>query len=350
MKAFFQQLGAHGILLAIIFVLIVGGIGDALLERFVFPHLKFFDNKAPIVINRREEVQINDGLNNAEIINRVKNSLPAVYLHTGGFGTARFRPVSVFSGVIAASDGIIAVPAASLRTSLEITVVLADGRNFAASILAADNLTGLAFLKISAEGLPVVNQGVSADLKTGEKILAIWNRESPLDAAAEPLTVTAVTGPASGFANIYNTAHIDGFLSVSGAKTPGAVVVNRNSTLVGFITQIGRDTVVLRAEHFSLAVAKLLADQKISWVDPKFSYLALGEVQTKILGLSKRTGVLFSGDRGLLKDGDFIYAVDGFELTNPREFQERVLAKKPGDKLKLKLIRADQEIEVEIVL
>ena len=347
----YNSLGLSGIIFLITLVLVVGGIGDALLERFVFPRLQFFDNKAPIIINRREEVQINDGLNNAEIINRVKNSAATVYLGSGEFGTRGFRAVSVFSGAIVASDGIIAVSSANLKSSIPITVILADGRDFPAAVMATDSLTGLAFLKIAAEGLPVLNQGSSSDLRAGEKVLSVWAEESPLEPLAEPLTVMTAPGLASSFTTLYNTDRIDRLLSTTGsARQPGAVVVNRDSALVGFVTGIGKDTVILRAENFSLAVSKLLEDKKISWVDPKLTFLALSEVQTKILGFSKRAGVQIRGDAGVLQDGDFIYGLDDFELTSPSQFQDRLLSKRPGDTLKLKLIRAGQEMEVEIKL
>ena len=114
-----SPLGPKKILLAVLGVMILGGIGGILLNRVVLPYLStisifrnisFLEPQAPIVITKREEIRINEGINNLGVVNQTKGSLAAIYIHQGEFGSSEFVFSSVTNGVIATSDGIIIVP------------------------------------------------------------------------------------------------------------------------------------------------------------------------------------------------------------------------------------------------
>ena len=57
----------------------------------------------------------------------------------------------------------------------EISVILSDGRTFAAQVVGADTYTDLAVLKIDGDNLPVAELGDSDELMVGEPAIAIGN-------------------------------------------------------------------------------------------------------------------------------------------------------------------------------
>jgi S1-C subfamily serine protease len=89
------------------------------------------------------------------------------------------------SGVILSQDGYIVTNQHVIEGADKITVTLANGRVYQASLVGADEKTDLAVLKINAANLPFLLYGNSNDIKAGQWVLAIgypWNLD---------LTVTA---------------------------------------------------------------------------------------------------------------------------------------------------------------
>ncbi|HEY9217301.1 MAG TPA: trypsin-like peptidase domain-containing protein, partial [Phenylobacterium sp.] len=95
-----------------------------------------------------------------------------------GLGAPRGRVEgSLGSGVIVRSDGVIVTNNHVVQGGQEITVALADRREFPARILLADPRTDLAVLKIDAGGarLPVLAIDDTGDSQVGDLVLAIGN-------------------------------------------------------------------------------------------------------------------------------------------------------------------------------
>lgn len=78
------------------------------------------------------------------------------------------------SGVIWSADGVIATNAHVLRPG-ELSVVLSDGREFAASLVRQDRRRDLALLQISARDLTPAPVGDSDALRAGEIVIAAGN-------------------------------------------------------------------------------------------------------------------------------------------------------------------------------
>lgn len=96
-----------------------------------------------------------------------------------GIGAPRDRVVgSLGSGVIVRPDGVIVTNNHVVEGGQEITVALADRREFPAKVLLADPRTDLAILKIDpprGERLPALAINDTGDLQVGDLVLAIGN-------------------------------------------------------------------------------------------------------------------------------------------------------------------------------
>src|SRR5438552_4217683 len=84
---------------------------------------------------------------------------------------------SLGSGVLVSADGLVVTNHHVIKDADEITVVLADRREFEAQRLRSDERTDLAILKIDAKGesLPFLELGDSDELEVGDLVLAIGN-------------------------------------------------------------------------------------------------------------------------------------------------------------------------------
>lgn len=333
-------------------VLIIGGIGGVAMERWILPYFGIFNPQAPVVITKREEIRINEGINQTEIAGRLKPALVTVYFHEGEFGSPRFRLTASSPGIIVTSDGIAVIPARTARAGGMITVLTAENRIFKGSLAASDALASVSFVRLEgARDLPVVRQGFAREIAPGERLLGISRTEDG-EVLAKPVTANRKGVASASISTVYQFERLNSTLQFGGEFGPsdlGGVVVNREGLAVGFITQTGKEVLVIRVEDLQLVLDNFLDDGKIIWPSFKSSYLILGASQTKLLDLSKNYGVLIKSAPGLA-DGDFVFEADGKTLSAEESFQAILLAKRPGERVKLKLLRDGFERELEINL
>ncbi len=141
---------------------------------------------------------------------------------------------SLGSGFLVSADGFIVTNHHVIEEAQEITVKLADGREFAAELQATDPPTDLAVIKVPAVELPYLQWGNSQQLQTGEWILAIG---APLGLSQ---TVTAGIVSATGRSGLGLTSYED-FIQTDAAVNPGGSggpLVNLEGRVVGINTAI----------------------------------------------------------------------------------------------------------------
>lgn len=138
------------------------------------------------------------------------------------------------SGAIVRPDGYIVTNAHVIQDAQEITVRLATGAEYPATVVGVDTFTDLAVIKISAENLPVLDFGDSTKLEVGEWVVAVG---SPLGLDQ---TVTAGIVSAMGRRNI-GVQNFDEYIQTDAAINPGnsgGPLVNLDGELVGINTAI----------------------------------------------------------------------------------------------------------------
>ncbi len=345
-------------------ILVIGGIGGVLLERGVFPYLSsiqglnrlsFFAPQAPIIINKREEIRIIEGINQQEVANRAKSTMVSVYVYEGEIGTGNIRVSDIVTGVIATSDGVIVIPQIPVRPAERLAVVFSAATEiWPAQILTSDDFTGLTFLKVKKQNLPVFKQGLAKDIPVGEKILAVWSPEDGqgLEMRSGTLAKRSNLSPSlfttRDLGTLSSDLYTDWDLSTFGI---GALAVNRDAAVIGVLTDQSGKRRFLRSEDLLLALNNFLDDQQIVWpTHLRATYKVLGVVETKFLGLPKNFGVLIDSAALPLRKNDFIYAINGRELGENENWQQEILQKKAGEIMKLKLFRGERDIEVEVTL
>ncbi len=111
------------------------------------------------------------------VIAKVKPSVVAINTEvvTRDVFNRQFTQEGAGSGWIIDEDGYIVTNNHVIEGAKSITVTLADGRTFEASIVGTDALADLAVLKVSAQNLVEANLGDSSKVRVGEWVLAVGN-------------------------------------------------------------------------------------------------------------------------------------------------------------------------------
>ena len=260
------------------------------------------------------------------------------------------------SGVILTPDGYIVTNNHLIKNADEITVTLFDGRSYPAKVIGNDSQTDLALLKIDEKKLSFIMYGDSDNIEVGEWVVAVGN---PFNLAS---TVTAgiVSAKARNINILSDQGAIESFIQTDAAVNPGnsgGALVSLEGKLIGINTAIATPTGVYAGYAFAIPVdiVKKVANDLMNF----------GSVQRGILGVSIRdlnstiakeihidraNGVYIdsvmvngAGKEAGLKPKDVIISIDNIETMTASKFQEIIMRKRPGEKVKITLIRNGNE-------
>lgn len=267
------------------------------------------------------------------------------------------------SGVIISENGYIVTNNHVIEDAQNIKVILNDKREFEAKLVGTDPSTDIALLKIDAKDLSFLTYGDSNALKLGEWVLAVGN---PFN-----LTSTVTAGIVSSLGRNLRINEdqysIESFIQTDAAVNPGnsgGALVNQQGNLVGINTAIASRTGSYAGYSFAVPVTivkKVVNDLK-----------EYGEVQRALLGvnisdvnadkakelkLEKVEGVYIGGvpENGAakqagIKEGDVIIQIDGEPIKNTAELQEKISQYRPGDNVKVVVIRDTEKKQFTVTL
>lgn len=267
------------------------------------------------------------------------------------------------SGVIISPDGYIVTNNHVVEDAGDLEVTLNDKRKYTAQLVGTDPSTDLALLKITAQNLPALVMGNSDSLQIGEWVLAVGN---PFELNS---TVTAgiVSAKARNINILEESSSIESFIQTDAAVNSGnsgGALVNSNGELVGITSAI--ITYSGQYEGYSFAVPvnlvqKVIKDIKeYGTVQRGFLGISIDEISDQIAkdqGLSSTEGVYVrsvtkggaSEEAGLLP-GDIIVELNSTGIKTVPEFQELVGRFRPGNQIRLSLLRNGQRQQVYVTL
>jgi len=272
------------------------------------------------------------------------------------------------SGVILSKDGYIVTNNHVIDQADEIQVTLNDNRVFTATLIGADSNTDLALIKIDGDEFPVIPMGNSDDLKLGEWVLAVGN---PFNLTS---SVTAgVVSAKSRKIGIYEGGEsIESFIQTDAAinmGNSGGALVNVRGELVGINAALESPTGTYAGYGFAIPttiVKKVVSDLKeYGTVQRAMLGITGGDVinmrQDKnnsnydfgdaidgvyVTGVQNGGGALAAG----IKEGDIITQVNGKKIHTMNELQETVVQCRPGDKVKVTVLRNGKEKSFDVEL
>ena len=308
--------------------------------------------QGPIVINTRQEIRVNDGEDILEAVSNIKSRLSLVVLMQNG------QPSIAGYAVNLASEGLFLTQQSVFTSKTgEYYVVLSDGRRSLIKEKIADPATSAVFFSADLNAVPVVTWGNSRELKPGEKIIAVNNS---LQTSVPQVQVSFVSrSQADVYSQNFNAdfpSRSFGF-QASASLSPNLPLANAKGELVGITGEKG---LVLSSDVLKKA-SDLYFENHNKLVRP---YLGFSYVQqTRPASLLKdqpegalvlaidRSGKVRSpaSEAGLLEK-DLILSADGQNLSEDVSFEEVLQKYKPGDQIKLSLLRGKETKTLTLTL
>jgi serine protease Do len=257
---------------------------------------------------------------------------------------------SLGSGVIVHDDGLIVTNNHVIQGADQITVVLNDGREFEAKLIAAESQLDLALLKIDAKGekLPILKLRDSDELQVGDLVLAIGN----------PFGVgqTVTSGIVSGLARTQTGINDFGFfIQTDAAINPGnsgGALVTLDGRVVGINTAIFSKTGGSVGIGFAIpsAMVRAMIDAEANggklvrpWIGASGEALT-AEIAAS-LGVAKPGGVVVRqvypngpAARAGIKAGDVILSVNGKMINDAEALRFRLATQQIGKQATLQVM------------
>ena len=272
------------------------------------------------------------------------------------------RQNSLGSGVIVDPNGLIVTNKHVIEGADEITVILADRREFNAALVAKDNRTDLAVLRIASEGekLPHLELKNSDDLEVGDLVLAIGN----------PFGVgqTVTSGIVSALARTqFGPSNLSSFIQTDASINPG----NSGGALIAMDGRlVGVNTAIYSKSGGSLGIGFAIPSNMVRAVVTALTQTGtlvrpwLGATGQSIsqdiaasMGMERPMGVLVSkiyrdgvADNGGVRISDVILTVNGHEVDDPKNLRHRIATLAVGDTIALRLWRRGKVVAVKIKL
>ena len=263
----------------------------------------------------------------------------------------------VGSGFLLSADGYVMTNAHVVDGADEVTVTLADKREFKAKVIGSDQRTDVALLKIEAAGLPFVKIGSADKLKVGEWVIAIG---SPFG-----LESTVTAGIVS--AKKRETGDYLQLLQTDVAINPGnsgGPLINMRGEVVGINSQILSPSGTSAGISFSIPIDEAI---RVSDQFRASGHVVRGRIGVQIgavtkpvaeaLGLGKPVGAMVQGltpgmpaEKAGIEAGDIITKVQGASIERYSDLPRLVGMVKPGDKVTLQVFHGGKFKDVTVAV
>lgn len=271
------------------------------------------------------------------------------------------------SGIIISDDGYILTNNHVIDMADEITVTLANGREYEAELIGKDpgisavSGTDLAVLKIDAKELPALSFGDSDKLEVGEWVIAIG---APLN-LSQTVTRGIVSAKNRGNTRIQYGNFIQTDTPINQGNSGGALI-NIRGELVGINTLIATNGLTAGNIGIGFAIPSNTANALLPQLIEKGEIvrgwlgISMGPVSHELadkFDLDTARGVLVNevgqnspAEKGGIHRGDIILEFNGTTVENTSQLMYSVGSTPVGASVKINLLRNRKEIELTVKL
>lgn len=368
----------------IIFILILGGLGGILGNRYFFPYLSatslfskyaFLKKSAEdiTIINKTEQVYVKEETSIEKISSKVASSVVDVLSYTETSIKNKKIPAvySNTTGTVITSDGLIMTYMENVSSDVKYKVILQEGGVYDGEFLGADSYSNLVFIKINASNLPVISLGNSDDSTPGEKVVAIGSSSktfanrytSGLISTFDP--TFSLSGKTISYSDKMNGVFQTDFTIDSQQYYTGGPVVDYTGQVIGIAGSNQKDFFFIPSNKVKRVVDKVIKKELESNVSLGIYYIPITKAYALSNNLGTESGALIyspSGQEGLaiiarsngqkagLKINDIILAVNGNKISLEDDLSDLLYQYKKGDKIELTVQRNNQEMKIDAQL
>ena len=266
--------------------------------------------------------------------------------------------LSLGSGVIVSREGYILTNDHVVEGVTDIQVTLNDGRTLVGKVVGTDPETDLAVVRITATNLTAITFGQSDQARVGDVVLAIGDPFSVGQTVT--MGIVSAVGREIGTANPFGS-----FIQTDAAINPGnsgGALVDTAGNLIGINTLIFSRSGGYQGIGFAIPVslAKRVLEQIIETgtVTRGWFGVDVADITPELaesLGLKGTRGAIVGAiergspaERGGMKLGDVIVAVDGREVANTSAALAAIAEIPPGKSVPVRVLRRNQDLSLDV--
>lgn len=264
------------------------------------------------------------------------------------------------SGVIVDTDGYIMTCNHVIDGASSITVTLKDGTSYDASVVGTDSKTDIAIIKINAKNLTAATYGNSDELSVGDLAVAIGNPLGELGGSATTGVISALdrelTVDGQNMTLLQTDASInpgnsggglfDGegnLIGIVVAKSSGSNVEGLGFAIpINTAAKIGKELIENGHVTGRAALGVSVIDATSAQTAMQYGLQLTGIYITEVTGSEAKAAGF--------QAGDMIYYVDNTQIDSSATLSDVLLDHKPGDKVKVIVIRDGKTVELTTTL
>lgn len=260
------------------------------------------------------------------------------------------------TGTLISADGLLLTASSLFTGPGEIVVHTDTGTAYRGQLVARDNPTGLALVKIDAAGLPHVQLAPPAALEPGETVLGLGRSAAGAEAGITFVqgTITAPPGAAP-----QAVPYIHATYATSGALGGGLMVRLKTGEVIGINTlrymppDKAETTFATPVTEFLRIEADLKTHGRVRRAAIGITPAALTPDVGRLVGFANDKAVLVADVRpggpahaAGVQRGDIITRVGESVVVSPAELNRAIGVNKPGDEIRLTLYRKLKQLVV----
>ena len=348
---------------------LVIGLFGGLLGSYLFVH----DFASLIPVSKRQIVV----QESSAVVDVAKKLSPSVVSITSKAVTTNFFGGSQTSegqgtGIILTSDGLILTNNHVISGSSSLTVFTSDGKQYTASLVAADPNNDYAFIRIKASGLTAAKLGSSSNVQIGQRVVAIGNAlgqfqntvtDGIISGKGRPVTASD-SGTGAGAEQLQNLFQTDAAINPGNSGGPlvdlDGNVIGMNTAVAGNAQNIG---FAIPVDEIKAAIGSVEKQGKIERPYLGVRYIPISPAYAKANNLSVSSGALLLGDgtnlavlpnspaaKAGLKEGDIVTKIGDQAIDQDHTLTSLLSRKKVGDKVKIVYLRDGKTASVDAIL
>jgi len=342
------------ILWFVVIAFFVGALGSIAFNKYLIPWLSNLpgfsgitrlSTNAPIIINRREEVQINEGVNLIELAKQANNITLSIYSGTDN------RLLG--NGFLLSSDGLVFTSKEVVANQTAMNAVLNDGRVFPATVRALDPKSELAVMTIPVRDLAVAQFEDAASLQVGQRVAVLGKTDREFTRKFSTGFVVKTVYNHLDPNKIFSSEALEETIETDALIDSGFVggpVINLSGRVIGMIaSQNGK---ILISESMEPALRSYLEQGKIMRPYLGIRYTVITQSQANIKRLPEPGALVFDVEpnspaaRAGLAKNDLITQMNGQKIIDAS--LEHLIDKNYLSDVRLTIIRGGARQEITI--
>lgn len=274
-----------------------------------------------------------------------------------------YTSASAGTGFVLTQDGYIVTNHHVVEGANTIIVTMADGAEYAASLIGSDATNDVALIKVDAIGLDPVTIGSSSDMKVGDQVVAIGNALGELSSSLTVGYVSGMDRDVTTDGSIINMLQTD--VAINSGNS-GGPLFNARGEVIGITTAKYSGTTSSGAsiEGISFAipiddVLGLLEDlQNYGYIRSPFLGVMASDVDPEAASyygfpvgayIASVTPGYCAAEAGI-QVKDIIVELGGYEVSSMNDLGRTLRKFEAGDTVTVKVWRSGQELLLQVTL